>query len=139
VFLQMALVFALIGLLGLILRWTFGRPKDATQWPAESPTHAPLPVWPTLAEGMTGNPADAPAAATPEALRPARDAPAPPEDYGLLASVAAVDTADEASRVRALLSGAGIRATTTVGADGRHRVLVFASELHRARRVAGGP
>jgi hypothetical protein len=65
-------------------------------------------------------------------------APVQPDDYGLLASVAAVDSAEEAARVRSMLAEAGIRATTTVGADGKHRVLVFRNELHRARRVAGG-
>jgi hypothetical protein len=60
-----------------------------------------------------------------------------PEDFGLLAPVATVDTADEASRVKAMLAEAGIKATTSVSPDGRHRVLVFSTELDRARRVGG--
>lgn len=63
--------------------------------------------------------------------------PSDPEDFGLLAPVARTDTLDEARRIRARLADAGIKATTTVGADGGHRVLVFASEVHRARRVGG--
>lgn len=100
---QTVLVFAMIGLLGLVLRWTFGRDRGAPPWPEESPT------------------------------------PVTSDDFGLLAEVAATDSAEEARRVRELLMGAGIRATTTIGVDGRHRVLVFSTELHRARRVAGGP
>ncbi len=139
-FLQVALVFTLIGALGLILKWTFSRGKGAPSWPAETSTQAPLSSWPpALAKPWSAT--DPPAADAPTggpqvgaSLVPASQ----PEDYGLLASVAAVDTAEEAARVRSLLAGAGIRATTTVGVDGRHRVLVFSAELHRARRVAGG-
>ena len=60
------------------------------------------------------------------------------EDYGLLAEVAIAASGEEAERIKARLGAVGIRATKTVGRDGRHRVLVFASEIHRARRVAGG-
>jgi hypothetical protein len=90
------IAFLMIGLLGFVLRWTFGRDKR-------------MPLWP----------------------------PTDPEDFGLLAPVATVDTADEASRIKAMLAEAGIKATTSPGMDGRHRVLVFASELDRARRVGG--
>ena len=38
---------------------------------------------------------------------------------------------------RRLLTEAGIRSTSTLSGDGRHRVLVFGHELMRARRVAG--
>jgi hypothetical protein len=41
--------------------------------------------------------------------------------------------------LRALLAEAGVRATRTVGADGRHHVLVFAAEADRARNIAGWP
>jgi hypothetical protein len=69
-----------------------------------------------------------------------RNPPEPgPDDFGLLTPVAVVETAEEAQRVRALLTDAGIRATRTVGSDGRHRVLVFSAELDRARRVGGWP
>ena len=63
--------------------------------------------------------------------------PREPEDFGLLAPVATVDTADEAVRIKAMLAEAGIKATTAAGADGCHRVLVFSTELDRARRVTG--
>jgi hypothetical protein len=63
--------------------------------------------------------------------------PADPEDFGLLAPVAIVDSADEAARVKGMLADAGIKATTSVGPDGRHRVLVFSNELDRARHVGG--
>ena len=93
------IAFLMIGLLGFVLRWTFGRDKS-------------MPVWPPTE-------------------------PSDPDDFGLLAPVATVDTADEAVQVRAMLAEAGIKATTAAGPDGRHRVLVFASELDRARRVGG--
>ena len=138
VFLQVALVFAVIGALGLILKWTFSRGKDAPTWPAESPTHSELSAWPAVSAkpwSATESPAvDSSTGGSHAIASPQSE----PEDYGLLASVAAVDTAGDAERVRSLLAGAGIRATTTVGTDGRHRVLVFNAELHRARRVAGG-
>jgi hypothetical protein len=140
VFLQVALVFAVIGALGLVLKWTFSRGKGAPNWPAETPTPAPLSTWPAVPTNPWSVTDPAAVDTTPSSGH-AIASPAPatqPEDYGLLASVAAVETADEAARVRSLLAGAGIRATTTVGVDGRHRVLVFRSELHRARRVAGG-
>ena len=63
--------------------------------------------------------------------------PGTPDDFGLLTPVAVVETAEEAQRLRALLTDAGIRATRTVGSDGRHRVLVFSAELDRARHVGG--
>ena len=79
------------------------------------------------------------AAATPRKLLwPAEPADAE-ADYGLLAAAATVASEDEARRVRHLLGLAGIKAT--VAADrtsGRWKVLVFSTELHRARRVAGG-
>jgi hypothetical protein len=59
------------------------------------------------------------------------------EDFGLLSVVVTVKTAELADRMRARLRAAGIRATTSQGRDGRHRVLVFSSDLRRARRVAG--
>jgi hypothetical protein len=90
------IAFLMIGLLGLVLRWTFARDKR-------------MPAWPS----------------------------ADPDDFGLLAPVATVDTADEAARVKAMLAEAGIKATTAAGPDGRHRVLVFSNELDRARRVGG--
>jgi hypothetical protein len=71
--------------------------------------------------------------------RGASDPPAvgDPDDFGLLTPVAVVETDAEAQRLRARLADAGIRATSTLGADGRHRVLVFSSELERARNVGG--
>jgi hypothetical protein len=59
------------------------------------------------------------------------------EDFGLLTPVVTVETAAMADRVRARLRAAGIRATTSRGQDGRYRVLVFSSDLRRARRVEG--
>src|SRR5262245_35007621 len=61
----------------------------------------------------------------------------PDADFGLLATVAVVATATRAARLRRHLAEAGIRATTAIDRDGRHRVLVFASELYRARRIGG--
>jgi hypothetical protein len=93
---QALVAFAIIGLLGLVLRWTFGRELRNPQ--------APTP-------------------------------PHDPDDFGLLAPVAVVESLDEADRVRGVLAGAGIRATVNVADDGHIRVLVFASELTRARRA----
>jgi len=65
-----------------------------------------------------------------------RDTPA---DYGLLAAAATVASEDEARRVRHILGLAGIKATVAPDTPaGPWKVLVFSSELHRARRVAGG-
>lgn len=58
-------------------------------------------------------------------------------DFGLLTEVTRVGTAAEAHALRAVLSDAGIRSTTSAGDDGRIRVLVFTSEVDRARLVLG--
>jgi hypothetical protein len=156
VVLQIILVFAMIGVLGLLLRWAFGRDKRAPQWPAtESADTRPLDVRPAdtlpadtlpadtlpadsrsaaAAGGAAGFVADA--GPTPADV-PAADQPVEREDYGLLAEAATAPTGEGAERIKARLGAVGIRATTTVCRDGRHRVLVFASEIHRARRVAG--
>jgi hypothetical protein len=75
---------------------------------------------------------------SPAGARPGAAPAAHSEDYGLLAVAAELGTADEAATVRRLLKEAGIRNTSAVAADGRHKVLVFGHELMRARRVAGG-
>ena len=93
----MLVVFVVVGLLVVLLRWTFSG-------------------------SAVGNPE-----------------PGRPDDFGLLTPVAIVDSADEAQRLRALLAEAGVRATRTVGSDGRHHVLVFAAEVDRARNIAGWP
>jgi hypothetical protein len=59
------------------------------------------------------------------------------DDFGLLGVAGVVESDDEAETVRAVLADAGIRATTSRKADGRVRILVFASELEQARRLAG--
>ena len=73
-----------------------------------------------------GGPKDPPAIAS-----------AKPEDFGLLGTVAVVDTREGAYRLRARLGEVGIRATVTKTPEGRYRVLVFGSEVDRARRVGG--
>lgn len=111
---QMLIAFAVIALLGLVLRWTFGRDRRANPpWP---PTDSATL---TDASGHTDN------------------ARSDADDFGLLAPVAVVDTAEEAQRVQSMLAEAGIKATSSVGTGGRHRVLVFEAELNRARRVGG--
>jgi hypothetical protein len=134
VFLQIALVFGLIGLLGLVLRWTFRRdpverPDRAT--PVAAETDSALPLSPS-------NPPAAPSAKQAGDTSKAPKRPGDREDYGLLAVAAEVSTADEAAKVRRVLSAAGIRSTNADTGDGRHRVLVFGDELIKARRVAGG-
>jgi hypothetical protein len=148
VIVQMFIAFVMIGALGIVLRWTFGSQRRSpssggTAEPAVSGWAVPKPG----PAGTPGPPADT--------SRPSADASAEPptvdlsgsggaaagtavtEDFGLLTPVVAVDDAASADRVRARLRSAGIRATTTQGRDGRYRVLVFSSDLHRARRVAG--
>jgi hypothetical protein len=61
--------------------------------------------------------------------------PRDPDDFGLLAPVAIVETQEDADRVRGALADAGIRATVNVAGDGRIRVLVFATDVIRARRA----
>jgi hypothetical protein len=142
VVLQIILVFAMIGVLGLLLRWAFARDKGAPQWPATQPAETrPVDTRPAdtrsaaAASAAAGFVAD-PQPSAPDA--PAGEARVEREDYGLLAEAATAPTSEEAERIKARLGAVGIRATTTLGRDGRHRVLVFASEIHRARRVAGG-
>ncbi|HEY7224949.1 MAG TPA: hypothetical protein VH561_15350 [Micromonosporaceae bacterium] len=88
--------------------------------------------------GSSGTPRDEPPSAASSPSRGPATAGPGPEDYGLLAVAAEAGSADEAGKVRRLLSAAGIRNTHAVAADGRHKVLVFGDELIRARRVAGG-
>ncbi len=99
---EIVIAFVMIGLLGLILRVTFGRELRNLSDPDPAP----------------GSPDD---------------------DFGLLAEVAVTESAPEAAALRARLTDAGIRATTSAGRDGRYRVLVFAAELDRARHVGGFP
>jgi hypothetical protein len=158
VVLQIILVFAMIGVLGLLLRWAFSRDKQAPQWPASAASPADSPASPpasaeTKPASAEAQPASAEAQPASAEAQPGAAAAAPfvadagsaptaadveREDYGLLAEVAIAASAQEGERIKARLGAVGIRATTTVGRDGRHRVLVFASEIHRARRVAGG-
>jgi len=115
---QMLIAFAVIALLGLVLRRTFARDRRAD------------PPWPPTDNAtLTGSGTDT--ATLTDSARPDSD------DFGLLAPVAVVDTAEEAQRVQSRLAEAGIKATSSVGTGGRHRVLVFETELNRARRVGG--
>jgi hypothetical protein len=104
--------FAVVGVLALILWWTFGRDGD------------PLVGVPVAAIREPGQQDGAPADEH--------------EDYGLLRPALVADDLTSAGRVRAQLAEAGIRATLSTGLDGRTRVLVFGEELDRARRVVGG-
>lgn len=56
-------------------------------------------------------------------------------DYGLLRCVSSVGDLAFARDVRDRLRHNGVRATLATGADGMVRVLVFADELDRARRL----
>jgi hypothetical protein len=66
-------------------------------------------------------------------------APPPPHsttaDYGLLRSVSMVGDLAFAREVRDRLRLNGVRATLATGPDGMVRILVFADELDRARRL----
>src|SRR3954453_18869547 len=60
-----------------------------------------------------------------------------PHDYGLLSPAAVTDDPGLAGEIRQLLGDAGIRATQSVGRDGRMAVLVFVEEVEEARRLVG--
>jgi len=57
-------------------------------------------------------------------------------DFGLLREVALVETDDGANALRALLSDANIR-STKAKVPGGTRVMVFATDLDRARSLVG--
>jgi hypothetical protein len=59
------------------------------------------------------------------------------EDYGLLSVVGVADSLAEARMLQSRLATADIRATTAVAPDGTVRVLVFTTELEKARRLVG--
>jgi hypothetical protein len=65
---------------------------------------------------------------------PALDEPA---DFGLLRELAIVENDDTTEALRALLSDAGIRSTRAYTPQGTIRVLVFATDLDRARQLVG--
>jgi len=106
------IALALIGALAMVLRWTF------RQEPGE-PAGIFEPPDPTAARLVDEEPL--------------------PEDYGLLGVAAVVETPDAAEQIRAVLADAGIRATVAEARDGRVRVLVFETDVPRARRVVGWP
>jgi hypothetical protein len=142
---EILIAFAMIGLLGLILRYTFGR--DLRQRPDDGSLPWAAPTRPEPGEDAeppaTSDDATRAAPMTTSALVP--DTPADLDDtlgsgaeFGLLAVVAETATAEEAARLRIRLRDAHIRATTARGRDGRHRVLVFPDELDKARRAVQG-
>jgi hypothetical protein len=133
---EILIAFAMVGLLGLILRFTFGRDSSGG---ADSGRDGSLELSEDAYVVVSEEPAATPLLApvtSPAPAAPSTDAA--PDDFGLLAPVAVTDDAEEAARLKARLAEAHIRATTTKGADGRYRVLVFSTELDRARRVGGG-
>jgi hypothetical protein len=144
VFWQVALVFGLIAMLCLVLRWVFS-PPAVSRDPA-LPRRRRLRLFRrrrTRADDGRGalrpvaspiSPAAATSRSTPGLGGTAKSGS---DDYGLLAVATEVSTSEEATAVRRLLTEAGIRSTSTVAGDGRHKVLVFGHELMRARRVTG--
>jgi hypothetical protein len=144
VFWQVALVFGLIAVLSLVLRWVFSPPAFSRD-PAQQRRRPRL----RLFRRRGGRPEDgrgpvrpstspiSPAASTARNAPTAGPARTSADDYGLLAVAAEMGTVEEATAVRRLLTEAGIRNTSAVAGDGRHKVLVFGHELMRARRVAG--
>jgi hypothetical protein len=132
---EILIAFAMVGLLGLILRFTFGRDHTADAGRADGSLDLSDDSYVVVSEEPAATPLLAPSA-PPAPKAPPVDASS--DDFGLLAPVAVTDDADEAARLKARLADAHIRATTTQGTDGRYRVLVFAAELDRARRVGGG-
>jgi hypothetical protein len=61
----------------------------------------------------------------------------PSDDYGLLQEVAVAESTQAANVLRAVLSDARIRSTMSADPGGRVRVMVFAGDLERARRLVG--
>jgi hypothetical protein len=59
------------------------------------------------------------------------------EDYGLLCAAAVTQDPDVAEEIRAVLSDAGIRATSATRLDGYFLILVFGEEVEEARRLVG--
>jgi hypothetical protein len=59
------------------------------------------------------------------------------DDFGLLSVATVVDTAEDARAFQRMLADAGIRATVAAAPGRRVRVLVFTTDLERARRVMG--
>ncbi|MBB5872052.1 hypothetical protein F4553_005486 [Allocatelliglobosispora scoriae] len=59
------------------------------------------------------------------------------DDYGLLCPAAVTRDLVDAELVKTHLATGGIRSTLATDLDGRIRVLVFADELDRARRLVG--
>jgi hypothetical protein len=144
VFWQVALVFGLIAVLSLVLRWVFSPPRAYSRDPA-LPRRRPRRLFrrrggQTDGEQGALRPSASPIspAATPRiGVGSIGTSKHPADDYGLLAVAAETGTAEEAATVRRLLTEAGIRSSSAV-TGGRHKVLVFGHELMRARRVAGG-
>jgi hypothetical protein len=142
VFWQLALVFGLIALLGLVLRWTFsresglphGRPRRPFGWFGRRDAAGTMPTASPISPAAAPRTGSSTSTGTSTAGAAANRNS---EDYGLLAVAADVATAEEAAAIRRLLTEAGIRNTSTIS-GGRHKVLVFGHELMRARRVAGG-
>lgn len=60
-----------------------------------------------------------------------------PADFGLLRELAVVENEDTTEALRGLLADAGIRSTRSPTPDGAIRVLVFATDLDRARLLVG--
>src|SRR5262245_45277121 len=107
---EILIAFAMVGLLGLILRFTFGRdvPNAADELTARQDDGTL-----DLGDDSYTVVSEDPAPAT-----------APDDDFGLLSPVAVTDDPEVAARLKARLADARIRATTTRGRDGRYRVLV---------------
>jgi hypothetical protein len=133
---EILIAFAMVGLLGLILRFTFGRDSSSGTDARREDSSLDLSEDAYVVVSEEPTPRSLLAPVTPQAP-PAPSGGEDADDFGLLAPVAVTDDADEAARLKARLAEAHIRATTTQGADGRYRVLVFATELDRARRVGG--
>ena len=126
---DLLVALVVVAVLALILRWAYGspRPKDAElaefmeqQRPADRPARDSLIGRPELTEPHEAAVADGP----------------PPGRYGLLVAVARVPTEADGLALKAVLSEAGIRATTS-GENDTTVVLVFPADAPRARRLVG--
>lgn len=147
------LAFALVGGLALVLKWAFNGVPEPDDEPDEHSiidgevagdlqsaerASAPDADGPSTAPAVAPGTAGVAAAHSPAEPADSTDSAAE-HDFGLLSVVTVADSDESARAAVTLLAEAGIRATTAASPDGHVRVLVFDTDLFRARRVVGWP
>jgi hypothetical protein len=138
------LAFALVGGLALVLKWAFNGVPEPDDEPDErsiidGEVAGDLQGADRAGTPNANGPSAAPAVSPGTAGLAAAPDPADEHDFGLLSVVTVADSEESAQAAVTLLAEAGIRATTADSPDGHVRVLVFDTDLFRARRVVGWP